>query len=71
MSSMPHRVLRAFFIRKVLDRRFGVDALQQDNTDRYKEAMRERQRLEATTDVELAAMVFGDSEATARRRRSR
>lgn len=63
---MPHRLLRAFFIRKILDRRFGVDALKQDSTDLYEEAIRERDRLEATTDVQLAALVFGDSEATAR-----
>jgi len=65
---MSVRALRALFIRKILDRRFGLDALQQDNTDLYKEAVRERQRLEAATEVELAAMVLGDDAVCAKRR---
>jgi hypothetical protein len=72
---MSVRALRAFFIRKILDTRFGLDVLQrriaQDpegwnssgnecGRARYEEAMRERQRLEVATESELAAMVFGD-----------
>jgi hypothetical protein len=72
---MSVRALRALFIRKILDRRFGLDALQKDKTgdpewwssgrneigrNLYEEAMRERERLESATEVELAAMVLGD-----------
>lgn len=73
--TMSERALRAFFIRKILDTRFGLDALHrriaqdpegwsssgnQSCRTRYEEAMRERQRLQAATDSELAAMVFAD-----------
>jgi len=71
---MSVRALRALFIRKILNRRFGLHALQErkasdpewwssgkNETGRtlYEQAMRERQRLQAATDSELAAMVFG------------
>jgi len=63
------RILRAFFIRKILDSRFNLSTLQErmDNDsewwssrnemDRglYGEALRERQRLEAATEGELIA----------------
>ena len=67
---MPHRLLRAFFIRKILDVRFSLSALQQwkDNDSQwwssstndvgrgfYGEALRERERLEAAPDEELVA----------------
>jgi hypothetical protein len=67
---MPVRILRAFFIRKILDERFGLSALQEWktndpgwwNSDRnergrgfYGEAMRERERLEAASEDELIA----------------
>jgi hypothetical protein len=62
--------LRAFFIRKILDARFRLSSLQERmsndpewwNSDRnamgrgsYREAMRERERLEAATEDELIA----------------
>ena len=67
---MSVRILRAFFIRKILDARFSLSTLQEWmnndpqwwNSDRnamgrglYGEAMRERQRLEAATESELIA----------------
>jgi hypothetical protein len=67
---MPLRILRAFFIRKILDERFSLSALQEWktndpqwwNSDRnemgrgfYGEAMRERERLEAAPEGELIA----------------
>jgi len=41
------RILRAFFIRKILDTRLSLNPLQ--------DALRERERLEAATDAELEA----------------
>ena len=70
MRASPLRILRAFFIRRILDARFSLSALQEWksndpqwwNSDRnamgrgfYGEAMRERERLEAATDGELIA----------------
>jgi hypothetical protein len=65
---MSVRILRAFFIRKILDVRFSLSTLQEWksndpewwNSDRnamgrgfYEEAMRERARLEAAPESEL------------------
>jgi hypothetical protein len=65
---MSVRILRALFIRKILDARFSLSALQEWksndpewwNSDRnamgrgfYGEAMRERERLEGVTEGEL------------------
>ena len=47
---MSVRILRAFFIRKILETRFGLSALQESP-----EAMSERERLEGATDAELEA----------------
>ena len=47
---MSVRILRAFFIRKILDTRFGQSALQE-----FPEAMSERERLEGATEGELEA----------------
>ena len=44
---MSVRILRAFFIRKILDTRLGLNPLQ--------DAARERERLEGATDAELEA----------------
>jgi hypothetical protein len=67
---MPVRILRAFFIRKILDARFSLSALQEWMTNDpdwwnsdsnemgrgfYREAMRERERLEAAPEGELIA----------------
>jgi hypothetical protein len=67
---MSVRILRAFFIRKILDARFSLSTLQEwMNNDPewwnsrrnemgrglYGQAMRERQRLEAATEGELIA----------------
>lgn len=67
---MSVRILRALFIRKILDSRFSLSTLQErmDNDPEwwnspgnergrnlYGEAMRERQRLEAATEGELIA----------------
>ena len=67
---MSVRIVRAFFIRKILDARFSLSALQEWrsndpewwNSDRnekgrrsYAEAMRERERLEGVTTGELEA----------------
>jgi hypothetical protein len=67
---MPVRIVRAFFIRKILDARFSLSALQEwksndpewwssDRNEKgrrsYTEAMRERERLEAATESELIA----------------
>jgi hypothetical protein len=41
------RILRAFFIRKILDTRLSLNPLQ--------DALRERERLEGATDAELEA----------------
>jgi len=41
------RILRAFFIRKILDTRLGLNPLQ--------DAARERERLEGATEAELEA----------------
>ena len=49
-TTMSVRALRALFIRKILN---------ETGRTRYEQAMRERQRLQAATDSELAAMVFG------------
>jgi hypothetical protein len=67
---MSVRILRAFFIRKILDARFSLSTLQEwMNNDPewwnsrrnemgrglYGQAVRERQRLEAATEGELIA----------------
>jgi hypothetical protein len=67
---MSIRILRAFFIRKILDARFSLSTLQDWmnndpqwwNSDRnamgrgfYEQAMRERERLGAATETELIA----------------
>ena len=67
---MSVRILRAFLIRKILDARFNLSTLQEwksNDPERwnsaanemgrrsYKEAMRERERLEGATDGELEA----------------
>ena len=44
---MSVRILRAFFIRKILDTRLSLNPLQ--------DALRERERLEGATDAELEA----------------
>ena len=44
---MSARILRAFFIRKILDTRLSLNPLQ--------DALRERERLEGATDAELEA----------------
>ena len=44
---MSVRILRAFFIRKILDTRLGLNPLQ--------DAARERERLEGATEAELEA----------------
>ena len=47
---MSVRILRAFFIRKILETRFSPGALQESP-----EAMSERERLEGATEAELEA----------------
>jgi len=49
------RILRAFFIRKILDARFSLIVLQEWRSNDPEEAMRERVRLEAATEDELIA----------------
>lgn len=70
MPSVPHRLLCAFFIRKILEVRFSLTALQQwkDNDPQwwhssanyvgrglYGEALRERERLAAAPHEQLVA----------------
>lgn len=73
-SSVPARLLRTLFIRKILDARYSLGALQAwKDTDPqwwhsrtndmgrglYGEALRERRRLEAATQDELVAELVG------------
>ena len=72
--STSQRLLRTLFIRKILDMRYSLSALQasKDNDPQwwnsstndmgrgfYGEALRERQRLEAATEEELVAELVG------------